>query len=144
MVRSGKLYSPGKPYVSYALPALAKVKGCKPQGPETIDCRRPGGVLITIQGQYFGSKRAKVVVGGEICANVKHNATVPNRELSCVIPAGVQLDRAVQVFARLHSFVLSVCHGMDLSCVLLPFRLYCFSLPFLSATVAVLPSRLGD
>jgi hypothetical protein len=96
-VRSGKLYSLGKPIVSYALPQLDKIIGCKPNGLDTKDCNRPGGQKVTITGKYFGEKRAKVVIGGEVCKNVVHNSTFPNRQLTCIIPAGVQIDRAVQL-----------------------------------------------
>jgi hypothetical protein len=95
VVRSGKLYSLGKPIVSYSLPKLDKVVGCIQNGLDTKDCNRVGGQKITVYGEFFGKQRAKVVIGGEVCKNVVHNATIPNRQLTCIIPSGVQIDRTV-------------------------------------------------
>ncbi len=43
------------------------------------------------------SRLALVMVGGQPCTDVTHNATIPQQQLTCVLPAGSALEAAVIV-----------------------------------------------
>jgi len=51
------------------------------------DCTRQSGYLLTVYGQNFGSKDARVFIGGELCVGTVHGK-ISHNELTCTMPEG--------------------------------------------------------
>lgn len=51
------------------------------------DCTRESGYLLTVYGENFGSKKARVFIGGELCIGTVHGK-IPHNELTCTMPKG--------------------------------------------------------
>jgi hypothetical protein len=85
--------------ITYAAPSVTSVGGCLDTGDTTHGCPLPGGVWLTIRGGDFGPSGARVLVGGNPCTGVTHDATLPHRELRCLLPPGDGLEVPVVVLA---------------------------------------------
>ena len=78
-----------------APPTISAMNGCTPV-PSRIsvkDCPTSGGSLIRLRGVNFGSDSALILIGSLICTNVVHDLNTPHRELTCLSPSGVGVDR---------------------------------------------------
>eukprot|EP01012_Entosiphon_sulcatum_P051097 TRINITY_DN7013_c0_g1_i3.p1 TRINITY_DN7013_c0_g1~~TRINITY_DN7013_c0_g1_i3.p1 ORF type:complete len:4070 (-),score=286.73 TRINITY_DN7013_c0_g1_i3:31-12240(-) len=73
-------------YVGDTTPAVSSIAGCSASGSSTKDCSTSGGTPLTITGAQFGTSGAQVTIGGTLCQSVVH--TVPNTQLTCLLPAG--------------------------------------------------------
>jgi len=51
------------------------------------DCSRESGYLLQVYGDNFGSKEARVFIGGELCIGTIHGK-IPHKELTCTMPKG--------------------------------------------------------
>lgn len=66
-----------------------RISGCNTEsGVRVSGCERKGGQTLTIQGLYFGAAQALVFIGINQCTNVTHDATLPHRRLTCLVPLG--------------------------------------------------------
>jgi hypothetical protein len=99
IVTSAGFISVPKELVSYAAPNLTSVSGCTdyPDG-TTRECpRRADGTRITIRGENFGQSNAAVFVGGVQCADVEHTPGSEHSEVTCTLPSGTRLSRAIML-----------------------------------------------
>lgn len=62
-------------------------------GPES------GGTLLTLTGTHFGVADATVLIGGQPCLNVTHDAATPDTLLTCTTPIGQGVEQPVVVIA---------------------------------------------
>lgn len=96
LVVSGELFSRQNALLSYAVPSLSSVSGCALDGgSNTAECDRYGNDTVTLTGTNFGASDATVLVGGELCELVEHDASTPHEVVTCRLPAGTQLSRSV-------------------------------------------------
>jgi len=83
--------------VSYYNPNITEILTTKetPLSPGCIsnstlvlrECSRESGYLLTVYGVNFGSKDARVFIGGELCIGTVHGK-IPHNELTCTMPKG--------------------------------------------------------
>jgi len=97
LVLVGKIFSQAQPYISYAVPVVNSITStaCTAQGTDIKDCPRPGNVAITLSGSNFGASNAIVLVGGAACNSVVHVASKPHEQVTCTLPSGTTIQRAV-------------------------------------------------
>ncbi len=96
-VQTGGASSEPVPLVSYASPALSRVRGCSDQAASstTSSCGRLGGTLMTLAGSNFGASGAQVLVDGVLCGNVTHSPTSPHTLVTFALPPGVKAAASV-------------------------------------------------
>ncbi len=94
--------SPLYQLLGYALPTISSVQATlgncsNSAGPLSLtDCSRSGGVM-TLNGANFGASNARVLIGADLCLNVRQNPTNPHSQLTCTFVAGTELLRPVLV-----------------------------------------------
>jgi hypothetical protein len=93
--------SPLYKLLGYALPSISSLQApgncTSSAGPlSLLDCNRAGGVL-TVNGANFGASNARVLIGADLCTNVRQNPANPHSQLTCTFAAGTELLRPLLV-----------------------------------------------
>ena len=83
-----------KNLLSYAKPEVYSVYGCVDDGIETTKCNNNNKSIINIIGNNFGKELSTVLVGSEMCIDVKHNS---HSNISCVIEGNRGINNVVYV-----------------------------------------------
>jgi len=87
--------------VSYAVPVVYKVLGCDGHitslNTDPITCERIGGQPLTITGDNFGPSSAVVLIGGLLCANLRHGDVAPHSKLTCNTPEGSETGLTIRI-----------------------------------------------
>jgi len=94
--------------VGYGAPAIQMLEGCLQAAPSgsargatpahLTDCPREAGASITLRGENFGASKASVLVGGDDCVDVTHDANQPHNVIVCRLPGGAAEMQPILLF----------------------------------------------
>lgn len=59
----------------------------------TFNCIHEGGELITIEGENFGKRAARVTIDNVPCNSIMHDVHNPDKRLTCVTPRSIMKDK---------------------------------------------------
>jgi hypothetical protein len=101
IVKAGSQRTEARDRVSYTAPVITGIQGCEQvTATQVRQCNRLGGNRIALTGRHFGAAGAAVLIGGQNCLNVTHDAKFPQERVLCVVPEGTTSERPVTLLQR--------------------------------------------